>query len=44
MDKYNEIFKLWDDNAKKDQTTGTDLKYHREEELSDNWELYDNPN
>lgn len=40
MDKYNEIFKLWDNNADRDKATGADLKYQIEEDLA-NYYIYD---
>ena len=39
MDKYTEIFKLWDSNADKDKATGADLKYQREEDAADSWDI-----
>ena len=44
MRGYSDLYKLWDDNADRDKATGADLKYQIEEELSDYWELFDNPN
>lgn len=39
MDKYKEIFKLWDENADKDKATGADFKYQIEEDAADNWDI-----
>ena len=40
MDRYKELFNLWDENAARDEATGADIRYQMEENIAENIPYY----